>query len=80
MPFGDGRFDRVLNRREAFVAEEVAQVLAPGGVFLTQEVAGDDAHELHELLGGEASYPAHLKDELLGHVHRSGLEVEEAAD
>lgn len=80
MPFEDGRFDLVLNRHEAFVAEEVARVLASGGEFLTQQVAGDDAHELHDLFGGEASYPAHLKDELLGQIHRSGLEVEEAAE
>jgi SAM-dependent methyltransferase len=80
MPFGDGRFDLVLNRHEAFVAEEVARVLAPGGVFLTQQVAGDDARELHEWLGGQASYPAHLKDQLVGQVRAAGLVIEVEAE
>lgn len=80
MPFDNGRFDLVLNRHEAFVADEVARVLAPAGVFLTQQVAGDDAHELHDLFGGEASYPAHLKDQLLEQVRAAGLEVKEAGD
>ncbi|HET8604031.1 MAG TPA: class I SAM-dependent methyltransferase [Marmoricola sp.] len=80
MPFEDDRFDLILNRHEAFIAEDVARVLAPGGVFLTQQVAGDDAHELHDLFGGHASYPAHLKDELLRQAHSAGLDVHEAAE
>lgn len=79
MPFEDGRFDLVLNRHEAFVAEEVARVLAPGGVFLTQQVAGDDAHELHDLFGGEASYPANLMDHLVEQIGSGGLIVEKVA-
>lgn len=80
MPFDDGRFDLVVNRHEAFVAEEIARVLVPGGLFVTQQVAGDDAHELHELFGGEASYPAHLYDELLDQVRSAGLDVSEAGE
>ncbi len=40
MPFADGEFDLVLNRHAGFNAEEVARILAPGGVFLTQQVHG----------------------------------------
>lgn len=80
MPFEDGRFDLVLNRHGAFIAEDVARVLASGGVLLTQQVAGDDAHELHQLFGRGAPYPAHLRDELIGKVHRAGMEVAEAAE
>lgn len=80
MPFPDSRFDLILNRHEAFDAPEVARVLAPGGVFLTQQVAGDDADELHQLFGGEASYPAHLEDQLLTEIRSAGLVVEDGAD
>ena len=80
MPFEDDRFDLVLNQHEAFVAEEVCRVLAPGGVFLTQQVGGDDAHELHGMFGGESSYPAHLHDVLVGQVRAAGLTVEDGKD
>lgn len=77
MPFDDGRFDLVLNRHEAFVADEIARVLAPGGVFLTQQVGGDDSHELHHLLGGHASHPADLLDRLVEQTRAAGLTVEQ---
>lgn len=51
MPFGDGRFDLVLNRHESFHPVEVARVLRPGGVFLTQQVGGDEFGEVRDLLG-----------------------------
>ena len=40
MPFENGSFDLIINRHEAFDAVEVARILAPGGVFLTQQVDG----------------------------------------
>jgi SAM-dependent methyltransferase len=80
IPFEDSRFDLVLNRHEAFVADEVRRVLAPGGTFLTQQVGGDDAHELHDLLGGEPSYPEHLMDLLVDQVRAAGMVVEESGD
>lgn len=44
LPFHDGSFHVVADRNEAFVASEVARVLAPGGRFLTQQV-GDGWNE-----------------------------------
>jgi SAM-dependent methyltransferase len=80
MPFPDGRFDLVLNRHEAFVAGEVQRVLSPGGLFLTQQVGGDDAHELHDLFGGSPGYPANLMPILVGQVADAGLEIVQAQD
>jgi SAM-dependent methyltransferase len=80
MPFPDGRFDLVLNRHEAFVAGEVQRVLSPGGLFLTQQVGGDDAHELHDLFGGSPSYPANLMPIVVGQVADAGLEIVQAQD
>lgn len=51
MPFADGRFDLVLNRHEAYGPREVTRVLAPGGVFVTQQVGSGELIELHHLLG-----------------------------
>src|SRR5262245_21145717 len=46
MPFRDSAFGLVLNRHGAFNADEVARVLRPGGVFLTQQVHGQWAADL----------------------------------
>jgi SAM-dependent methyltransferase len=40
MPFTDGEFDLVLNRHSGFNPKEIARILSPGGVFLTQQVHG----------------------------------------
>lgn len=80
LPFPAGRFDLVLNRHEAFVAAEVARVLSAGGVFVTQQVGGDDADELHDLFGSEAGYPADLNEQLLAQVRSAGMRVDEAGD
>lgn len=57
MPFPDNRFDLILNRHEAFRPAEVARVLAPGGVFVTQQVSGLEMSELHELTGKRPENP-----------------------
>jgi SAM-dependent methyltransferase len=41
LPFEDGSFSLVVSRHESYVAAEVARVLRPGGVFLTQQMGGD---------------------------------------
>ena len=79
MPFDDGRFDLVLARHEAFDAAEVARVLAPGGVLLTQQVGGDDAAEAHALFGAPSAYPDMLLPVVAASVAAAGLEVEESA-
>jgi SAM-dependent methyltransferase len=51
LPFDDEAFDLVINRHEAFVASEVARVLAPGGTFVTQQVDGGAWDDLQAALG-----------------------------
>lgn len=41
LPFEDASFSLVVSRHESYVAMEVARVLRPGGVFLTQQMGGD---------------------------------------
>ncbi len=78
LPFRDAVFDLVLNRHESFVAAEVARVLAPGGLFLTQQ-AGSGPDQLHALLGlRPPRRPAFDLDLLVGQVVRAGLRVESA--
>jgi len=51
LPFRDGSFDLVINRHEAFRADEVFRVLSPGGAFVTQQVDYHSDDDLFRLLG-----------------------------
>ncbi|GAA4920774.1 methyltransferase family protein [Stackebrandtia albiflava] len=76
LPFEDARFDLVLNRHESFDAREVARILRPGGVFLTQQVGGGDLSELNAALGGPANpYGDWNLDAAAGLVAEAGLTV-----
>lgn len=75
MPFPDQRFDLVLNRHESFDAAEVARVLVPGGVFVTQQVGGLELGELHELTGKVPDNPEVTLREFTHRLTEAGLEV-----
>jgi len=53
LPFRDGSFHLVVDRNEAFVAGEVARVLAPGGVFLTEQSGSAEIPEFYRLFAME---------------------------
>lgn len=57
MPFPDARFDLVLNRHESYSPHELARVIAPGGMFLTQQVGGDECAELGDWFGERPTLP-----------------------
>lgn len=57
MPFPDAAFDLVLNRHGGFRAHEMHRILKPGGVFLTQQVGGDNLADLTEAFGATLPYP-----------------------
>ena len=50
LPFVDATFDMVINRHGEYVPDEIARVLKPGGLFITQQVGADNDRELVELL------------------------------
>lgn len=55
LPFEDELFDLVINRHEAYSPEEVCRVLKPGGLFITQQVGGQNNRELSRLLLGDGA-------------------------
>jgi SAM-dependent methyltransferase len=56
LPFADTFFDLVINRQASFDAQEVYRVLKPGGLFITQQVGGQNNLALtHRLIGEETS-------------------------
>ena len=57
LPFADGSFDIVINRHGDLDAAQIARVLKPGGLFITQQVGAENDRELVELLCGETELP-----------------------
>lgn len=56
LPFPDACFDLILDRHESFFPDEVYRALGGGGVFLTQQVGGENDRELIEAMGGEMNF------------------------
>jgi len=80
VPFAGGEFDLVLNRHGAFNPAEVARILAPGGVFLTQQVGDDYLADLMAVFGATPQWP----DATLAHygplLQAAGLEIVDAQE
>ena len=55
IPFPDKVFDLVINRHESYKPEEVFRVLKDDGIFITQQVGGDNDKEINFYL--EAAEP-----------------------
>lgn len=56
MPFDDNTFGLIIDRHEAFDAKEVARILRPGGVFLTQQVDGRELGDFRTHFGYESAF------------------------
>lgn len=56
MPFADEAFALVIDRHTAYDAVEIARILRPGGVFLTQQVDGRELGDLRALFNLESHY------------------------
>lgn len=57
LPFPDNTFQLVINRHGDYNPEEVFRILSPKGVFVTQQVGGENDRELRELLLPDVSPP-----------------------
>jgi SAM-dependent methyltransferase len=75
LPFAGGEFDLVLNRHSAFNAAEIARVLAPGGVFLTQQVHGLWADDLHAAFNVTPQWPDATPEKYLPRLQAAGLTI-----
>ena len=82
LPFAAAAFHLITNRHESFVAAEVARVLAPGGVFLTQQIASDLGAPFRTLLGAPPGprAPSWTLAEAVRQVRADGLEIAGCAE
>lgn len=61
LPFADNRFDLIINRHEEYDITEVVRILAPGGLFITQQVGGANDIDLSRRLidNFQPAFPQH---------------------
>lgn len=77
LPFRAGSFDLVIDRHEALDPTDVARVLAPGGVLVTQQVYAHHFQELRSHFPRKRVWPDHLA-EYSGAFRAMGFDVESA--
>ncbi len=70
----------MLNRHESYDADEIARILTPGGVFLTQQVAGDNDVEFYEWFGHQPQSPEVTLANHTGALKAAGLVIEHAEE
>lgn len=59
IPFGDAAFDVIINRHGAFDPPELYRLLRNGGIFITEQVGGENDRDLVEMVlpGTKKPYP-----------------------
>jgi SAM-dependent methyltransferase len=81
LPFDDGSFDLITSRHESFVATEIARLLRPEGIFMTQQLGDGLYREFGELLGAEPPrQQAWCLPLAVEQVRRAGLSVQDSAE
>jgi len=78
LPFRRGAFGLVVNRHEAFTATEVARILPPGGIFLTQQVDNGNLDDAYALLSVDVESPPSWLDVAVDQLHDAGFTVDDA--
>lgn len=75
MPFSNGEFDLVLNRHSGFNAKDVARILVPDGIFLTQQVHGLWAYDLLAVFGVKPQWPDSTLEKYVPQLKAAGLTI-----
>lgn len=82
LPFADNFFDIIINRHESFLAYEVARVLKPNGIFITQQVGGKNNNDLSKRLLDDfhPAFPTHTLENNLTDLTHAGFEIITSAE
>jgi SAM-dependent methyltransferase len=82
LPVNDEEVDLVLNRHGALDPTQIARVLAPQGVFLTQQVGSRNDHAVNDALGVPAAlHPdAQTLDLTVVGLEKAGLVIDQAQE
>ena len=78
LPFENESFGLVLNRHAAFDAEEVFRVLKPSGIFLTQQVGGENLTDLCKALRTKTKFGHWTLAKIKSQLTDAGFKIETA--
>jgi hypothetical protein len=78
LPFQNGSFDLVLNRHGGTNPPEICRILAKGGTFLTQQVAGETLFDLMALFGAKPKWPENNLEKVSAEFKKAGFEILES--
>ncbi len=75
IPLPDSSLDLILNRHGGYSEPELIRLLKPGGIFLTQQVGGQNCIRLNELLQTEVDfmYSYWTKDLITSRLQQAGF-------
>ncbi len=77
LPFENNSFDIILNRHEAYDVGEVARILKPQGIFITQQVGGRNNNALSSRLidGFVPQFPNHNLSNSVNTLEKAGFNI-----
>jgi SAM-dependent methyltransferase len=73
LPFANAEFDLILNRHSGFNPQEIARILAAGGVFLTQQVHGLSMSDLMSHFDSKPPWPFATPEFFITRLIAAGL-------
>ena len=82
LPFEDESFDMVINRHGSYDIPGIWRVLKKGGIFITQQVGGENDRELSQLLcpGKKPLYEGHYLGTELARFREQGFTVTDSGE
>jgi SAM-dependent methyltransferase len=80
LPLTDSEFDLVLNKHSAFMASEVFRVLKSDGIFLTQQVGGDNLNDLISFFDATPKYISWTRENMKDEIQNAGFKIKEVKD
>jgi SAM-dependent methyltransferase len=80
MPFESGEFDLVLNRHSGLNCDEVARILARGGVFLTQQIHSLWAQDLLAEFDAAPQWLDATPEYYVSRLEAAGLDIEKVEE
>ncbi len=77
IPLADASLDLILNRHGSYSEHELMRLLKPGGIFLTEQVGGQNDIRLNELLQDKVhfEYSYWTKDLIIHQLKDAGFEL-----
>lgn len=79
LPLAEASFDVVINRHAAWSANDLARILKPGGVFLTQQVDARSWKELRPFFPGRQFDWGHTFEDDIEGLKSAGFAITEAS-